>query len=164
VPFLVLPAHLAHGLAEQLLVQAIAQRAVMAGQEAGFWRKVAGAGIAGAGLAAIQGLQGYASTIELVNAFLFGTLLGVIALGRGGILAAGFAHGLWTWAERLWIGDLLGAEIVATDPPTYLAGPGPDTYNSEVFGLCLIVAIAIALVLLQRSKPRVPLQAGDHPV
>jgi hypothetical protein len=164
IPVLLLPAHLAHGLAEQVLLQSVAQRSVFCGSQPGRWRLLVSAGIAGAGLAAVQGLQGYASPIELANALLFGMLLGIIALGPGGILAAGFAHGLWTWAERLIIGDLLGAEVITTDPPTYLAGPGPDTYTSEVFSLCLIAAIALAAMLLLRSKPRPPLQAGGQPV
>jgi hypothetical protein len=165
VPLIMLPAHLAHGLAEQVLLQVIAQRAVMAGAVPGALspvRQLAGAMLAGICLAGVQALQGYASPIELLNSFLLGTLLGVVALGSGGILAAGIAHGLWTWAERLVIGDIVGAQVIATDPPTYLAGPGPDTYTSEAFSLCLVVAITLAIILLQRSKRHVLLQADDQ--
>jgi hypothetical protein len=69
---------------------------------------------------------------------------GVQQLGPGGIWAAAIGHALWTWVERLIISDALGARIILTDPPVYLAGPGPDSYTSELYSLVLITAIVLA--------------------
>jgi hypothetical protein len=158
VSILLLPTFVAHGMAEQLLLQRVLQgalRRVFPPQGA---LHLISALMAGLGLAAVQWLQGYTSPIEVFNSFLIGSLLGLVALSPGGIWAAAVGHGLWTWVESQLITETLKLRVILTDPPTYLAGPGPDTYTSEVFSLVLLVAIMLAAWHRLRSSRKTSFQ------
>lgn len=143
VPFILI-----HAMAEEVVVRGIAQRA---GHSA--FGALAGIGVAALTFCVLQTLQGYNSIWHIANSALFGTALGLLALGRGGIWAAIAGHAGWTWLETCWIGDAVRFQ---KDNGVWVGGTGPDSYGSPIFTLVLILILALFGVrwALQAAKEK----------
>jgi hypothetical protein len=137
-----LPFLLMHGLAEQTLVRRLAQ-----GQVQARFGALAGIAVGAAVWTGVQWLQGYGGPLEVLNSFLLAVLLGLVARGPGGVIAAGLAQGLWTWAEVVLLKSGLGLTVLADEAPW--AGSGSDTYGSVIFTLALLLTGA---VLVRRDR------------
>lgn len=139
-----LPWMVLHGLSEQYLVHRLAQ------DRAERWRG-AWAGILVAALVwtGVQALQGYVAPVLLVNSFLLGCLFGLVARGPGGVLAAGLAHGLWSWLETVVWRSLWQWQL----EPGLGAVGDQDSYGTWALTLVLL---AVLLVAVGRGGKRQP--------
>jgi membrane protease YdiL (CAAX protease family) len=142
-----IPFILIHAMAEEIVVRGIAQRAGHAA-----FGPLAGIGLAALTFCALQTMQGYASIWHVANSALFGAVLGILALGRGGIWAAIAGHAGWTWLETNWVGDAVRFQ----KDGSFWAGAGPDSYGSPVFTLVLILILTLigAGLALQAAKEK----------
>lgn len=138
-----LPWMVLHGLSEQYLVHRLAQ------DRAERWRG-AWAGILVAALVwtVAQALQGYVAPVLLVNSFLLGCLFGLVARGPGGVLAAGLAHGLWSWLETvvwrsLWQWNLEPGAGAVRDQ---------DSYGTWALTLVLLAVLLVAVWRERRAQ------------
>lgn len=129
-----IPFILIHAMAEEIVVRGIAQRAGHA-----VFGPLAGIGLAALTFCVVQTLQGYSSIWHIANSALFGAVLGILALGRGGIWAAIAGHAGWTWLETNWISDVVRFQ----KDGSFWAGAGPDSYGSPVFTLVLILILTL---------------------
>jgi membrane protease YdiL (CAAX protease family) len=134
-----------HGLAEEILVRGVAQRE--GHTYFGPWGGVILAALCFCGL---QVLQGYNGLFEIANSALFGAVLGLLALGRGGIWSAVGAHAGWSWLETAFLGEK--GQIVKTS--SWLAGQGPDSYGSPLFSLVLLGVLGGQIFLQIRAQKR----------
>ncbi len=128
-----MPFILVHAMAEEVVIRGIAQRTGHAALGA-----FAGISVAALTFCALQVLQGYQSIWHIANSALFGALLGILALSRGGIWAAVAGHAGWTWLETTWISTAVTFE----KDGSFLAGVGPDSYGSPMFTGVLMLALA----------------------
>jgi hypothetical protein len=132
-----LPLLCLHGLAEQWLIQRVAQDTCE--QWRGPWAGLAAAGLV---LAGIQAAQGYAHPVEVVNSCLLGVLFALIARGPAGLAGAAIAHGLWSWTASAGVMELIGHQVL----PGLAGGTQFDPYGSPLFGLVLLVIVAAIVV------------------
>ena len=142
VPFIFL---IVHSFAEESLVRGIAQR------EGHYnFGSLAGVGLAAICFAALQAWQGYNGVWELLNAALFGAILGFLALGSGGIWTAIGAHAGWSYLETAVLGQ--PGQIVKTQ--NWLAGSGSDSYGSPAFTLVLMLVLGVQFALHLKAQSR----------
>jgi membrane protease YdiL (CAAX protease family) len=140
VPFIFL---IVHGFAEESMIRGIAQR-----EGHNSFGPLAGVGLAAICFCALQASQGYFGIWHLVNGILFGTCLGLLALGPGGIWTAVGAHAGWSWLEIA----VLGQAGQITKTASWFAGSGPDSYGSPAFTLVLVIVCALQLALHFKAK------------
>lgn len=137
-----LPWMVLHGLSEQYLVHRLAQD--RAERWRGPWPGIFVAALVWTG---VQLVQGYAAPVLLVNSFLLGCLFALLARGPGGVLAAGLAHGLWSWLETVVWRSLWQWQL---DPG---AGAVRDQDSYGTWALTLVL-LAVLLVAVWRDRPR----------
>lgn len=145
-----LPWMVLHGLSEQYLVHRLAQD--RAERWRGAWSGVIISALVWTG---VQALQGYVAPVLLVNSFLLGCLFGLVARGPGGVLAAGLAHGLWSWLETVVWRSLWQWEL----EPGIGAVRDQDSYGT--WALTLVLLAALLMVVWpdrQRQAPKPPPQ------
>lgn len=139
-----LPWMVLHGLSEQYLVHRLAQD--RAGRWRGAWPGIVIAALVWTG---VQALQGYVAPVLLVNSFLLGCLFGLVARGPGGVLAAGLAHGLWSWLETvvwrsLWQWNLEPGAGAVRDQ---------DSYGTWALTLVLLAVLLLAVWRGRAGRP-----------
>jgi membrane protease YdiL (CAAX protease family) len=137
-----------HGFAEEIMMRAIAQRA------GHYWLgPLAGVVLAAFAFSALQWLQGYVDPTTLLNSWLFGLILGLVALSRAGIWGTIAAHAAWSWLELVVLGQ--PGQIVKA--ASFWAGAGPDSYGSPVFTCVLLVALCLGATLMKPVLKPLPL-------
>lgn len=135
-----LPWMVLHGMSEQYLVHRLAQD--RAERWRGPWPGIIVAALVWTG---VQAMQGYVAPVLLVNSFLLGCLFGYVARGPGGVLAAGLAHGLWSWLETVVWRSLWTWQL----EPGLGAVRDQDSYGTWALTLVLL-ALLLALVWRER--------------
>lgn len=124
---------LLHAIAEQLLIQKIANEVALVEINPLF-----GVIISALLFMALQGLQGYANFGFLLSSFCFGLVLGSLAQ-RFGLFAAAGAHAIWTWAETIAIPQFYNVKM----KDNIWSGGGDDTYGSLIFAFVCLSAFAV---------------------
>jgi membrane protease YdiL (CAAX protease family) len=142
VPFIFL---ILHGFAEEGVIRTIAQR-----EGHHYFGAIGGVLLAAISFCVLQSLQGYWGLWYCLNSLLFGTCLGLLALGPGGIWTAVGAHAGWTWLETA----LLGGPGQIVKSQSWLSGVGADSYGSPAFSVVLILVVGAQLALHLRGKKR----------
>jgi|GEM_PF-2773611 len=137
---ILVPALILHGCAEEIVFRGIVQEAAIA-----LFGVRGGVVFAALGWTLLQFFQGYTSPMHILNSFLVGLGFGLVAL-RAGVLAAGTAHGLWTWAEtRLFgFGPLASPPLFDLDvvTPNFWTGPFSDTYGGLATSCAALLVLA----------------------
>jgi hypothetical protein len=131
---LALPLLCLHGLAEQWLIQRVAQETCERWR--GPWAGLAAAGLV---LAGVQAWQGYAHPVEVANSFVLGVLFGLVARSAAGLAGAALAHGLWSWTASAGVMELIGHQVL----PGLIGGTQLDPYGSPLFSLVLLAVVAV---------------------
>jgi membrane protease YdiL (CAAX protease family) len=145
-----IPALILHGCAEEIVFRGIVQEAAIS-----LFGVRGGVVFAALGWALLQFFQGYTSPMHILNSFLVGLGFGLVTL-RAGVLAAGAAHGLWTWAETRLFGfgptaspPLFDLDVVT---PNFWTGPFADTYGGFATS-CAALLVLTALIWSIRTMP-----------